>query len=146
MKYPERFERAIRKLVRAFFDDELLKGRCRYCAVGNMCDNQYEWSLVFNTPQRPRLVGKEIILEQDIDLLFYRDSSKEVIDSTGYTVLELARVESAFERAEEVGDKNSLQSQFNGLMAVVDVLCDIERIEDAEPVKDMFRPKLEEVV
>jgi hypothetical protein len=70
----------------------------------------------------------------------------ECIRPTGYSVLELAKVEKAFETNtkihynlySEYTREQILQDQFNGLMAAVDVLCEIEGIEDATEYKQLF--------
>ena len=56
------------------------------------------------------------------------DSTVEAwAEATGYTIMELARIESAFERAEFGKSKD--EWMFNGLMAVVDVLAEIHGVD-----------------
>jgi hypothetical protein len=163
MKYPDRFNNAINKLVKAFFDETLTKGKCTACAVGNICDGSKDWSSLFVTipdtgvqyvANDGEIVVRHMLLGTFTSLIQNNfigesvaqhryDKANEIINKTGYSKHELARVENAFETAEEVDGPYSLQSQFNGLMVVVDVLCDIEGINDPEPFKDLFKPKLE---
>jgi hypothetical protein len=64
--------------------------------------------------------------------------ANRLIEASGYTMEELARVELAFETA-PVGESDD-EWMFNGLMAVVDVLADINGIslEEREESKLMF--------
>jgi hypothetical protein len=68
----------------------------------------------------------------------YNGKSKELIDSTGYTVYELARIEEAFEDV----DSNCTNDEwmFNGLMAVIEVLAEIHGIDlkQKEEAKALF--------
>jgi hypothetical protein len=43
MKTTERFENAVMKLYNAFHRNELNANNCQMCAVGNICDNNYQW-------------------------------------------------------------------------------------------------------
>jgi hypothetical protein len=58
----------------------------------------------------------------------YTGDAKEQIDATGYTWQELARIEYAFERAPMSHSRED--HVFNGLMAVVDVLCQIHEMDE----------------
>src|SRR6186713_2209173 len=153
MKNSERFNRAIAGLIAGFFEGNLAKGDCGACAVGNIVAHCYgkkaflselddftfnsHWGKVFKT-----------IAEygQFIDIDYYRDEAKENIDVTGYSIRELAKVEKVFEENTEIDfteyHKHSkdeiMQDQYNGLMAVVEVLCQIEGIENPKEYKDMF--------
>lgn len=145
----ERFERAIAALVKGFFNGTLVKGHCAACAVGNIvaagigCEVEIsknaintDWMNVFVT------------LHGDGQILHPKDyfgNAKRLIDSTFYSWQELARVENAFEKATviHVDDYKKhtadeiLNDQYRGLMAVVDVLCDIEGLQVQE-TKELF--------
>lgn len=155
MKTPERFNRAIKALVDAYFNNELMKGSCSHCAVGNIvaaCNpdlikehSQHPnwvrslWSYVFMTDTSG---------DQRVEQRNYRDYARETIDNTGYSWRELAKVEKAFEKNTVYGHPeynnlpNSLISfdQYNGLMAVVDVLCEIEGMDQQtlKETKNLF--------
>ena len=128
-----RFDRAISKLVKAFFEGDLEKGDCARCAVGNICDGRNEWGDVFYTALEGQII--------DIDNYF--GLSKYVIDKTGYSWQELAKIENSFELNTEIHHNKYrrfsksaiMEDQYNGLMAVVDVLCEIEGIESGETKK-----------
>ena len=140
-----RFKNAIDKLVYAFFNDELRKGSCKACAVGNICDGKEDWMYVFMTGTCGMQEIKECNYKNYLVLgsLIYKP--KIVIDETGYYWKELARVEKAFElntkirgsRYHNHTKQEIMQDQYNGLMAVVDVLCDIEGYNSKE-YKKMF--------
>lgn len=146
MKTPERFERAVKALVQAFFNDTLAKEDCTMCAVGNICEGKKDWSAVFITTTH---FGQFIAEDCYVNDYQYRNGDiyhpKQVIDKTGYTWQELAKVEAAFESntriPKQVYYKYSkteiMEDQFNGLMAVVDVLCEIDKIDPA-PYKMKF--------
>lgn len=163
MKNTERFNRAISALVKGYMKNTLAKGSCYACAVGNMIahslgkevvneDYNYSWdrqktistywTMVFNT----NLEGEQLIKP---DAYIKYTPAKKEIDSTGYSFEELAQVELAFERNTKIVHTNYYkfaekdpraidEDQLNGLMAVVDVLCKIEGIEDPKPYKEMF--------
>ena len=167
MKTPIRFENAVRKLYDAYHEGKLHKGNCTACAVGNICNNQGDWKTVFVTGTDS---GHQTINPQGYVPNYLTDSGllfepQRVIDETGYTWEELARVESAFEtntylaknfngggyrnyRSDKFIDKlDSLKpefqeklkdDQYDGLCAVIEVLCDIEGIENIMDFKNIF--------
>jgi len=138
----KRFDRAIKALVKGYMNDTLVTKICTACAVGNIiaeCNNYIvdkentswltkeglnkyaEWDAVFVT-----------VYDQFIDDYFYEGEAKRQIDSTGYTWQELAQVEFTFEKTQ--GD------MFTKLMAVVEVLCNIEGFNDEiiKETKELF--------
>jgi hypothetical protein len=150
-----RFDRAIQALISAFFDGTLIKADCRACAVGNMVassigqkldpkkliDIDYKcelrhWAHVFVSKPTYQVLKPEC----------YGGKAKMLIDSTNYTWQELAKVEKAFEDNTKINGSmyrrhskdEIMQDQYNGLMAVVSVLCGIEGIENQEEYKEMF--------
>ncbi len=155
MKATERFDRAINALVKGYFNNTLAKGTCAACAVGNIVaagigtspclsawsptwqnGNQTEWDWVFVTEGKEQRVTPEK----------YEGAAKVEIDSTGYSWQDLARVEYAFETSTSIdfrkyhlfGPEKIDADQYRGLMAVVDVLCEIEGIGDPSEYKAMF--------
>lgn len=152
MKHPELYQRTVDILVDAYFNDTLEHGNCYACAVGNMiagnCNydiadtgkpwkvwlsNQFQvsnpkregWASVFMTDYN---IGKQVKKYYN-----YNHEAKRQIDSTGYSLDQLAKVEYAFEMA----DKGASQEDymFNGLMAVIDVLDIIHENTDAAAIQ-----------
>ena len=145
MKHKELFDKTIKILVNAYLNNTLVHNNCCACAVGNIIaasleikydqdlkwiGQQLAWSTVF--------VTKRSKPEQTQCPWAYNGKAKEQIDATGYSWQELALLEAAFERA-PLG-KNSEERMFNGLMAVVDALCQIhEMAEDVkQATKELF--------
>lgn len=143
-----RFKNAIDALVYAFFNDTLGKEHCAACAVGNIVawSHGYKKKTISDACQIPGTVYSS----DDWEHAVWRNSEGEeelmVISKTGYSGLELYKIEEAFEGATLIGAlryrKHSkseiMQDQYNGLMAVLDVLCEIEGIEDTAEYKELF--------
>lgn len=160
----ERFTRAIDALVKAYLNNTLTKGICTRCAVGNIVAAGYAsvgrfepcsyWGVLFSTNQdgKQRRMNWKIV-KSTIDFFGFTESqildvANDNVQVTGYSEEELARVEYAFE-TNTTYDFNGVfskeqrdQDQYNGLMAVVDVLCDIEGISDPAEYKFMFNKQL----
>jgi hypothetical protein len=133
MKNKAQFDHTVKILVSAFLNNSLVHGNCHACAVGNIVaanldikfdkdlkwiGRQVAWSAVFVTLQyqisqvrRPRA---------------YSGEAQKQIDATGYTWQELASIEYAFERAK---GKTPEAHTFNGLMAVIEVLCQLHEMD-----------------
>ncbi len=133
MKTPERFNNAISKLVKAFFDGSIRKGHCCSCAMGVICNENKKWNRVFYTDSTLNHRQYQYPAE-------YKDESKKVIDETGYSWQELAKVEYSFEVNAKIdsydyflhGKGKVMKDIQTGLMAVVEKLCEIENIDTAE--------------
>jgi hypothetical protein len=102
-----------------------------------------EWVHVFGTKTREE--GKNFFRRKKIsvvntwfDLENVTTSVNQWAAKTGYSLVELARIENAFESAQY--GENDDTWMFNGLMAVVDVLADIHGInlESKEEAKKLF--------
>lgn len=155
----QKFNETIGILVDAYFKGTLEHMDCAACAVGNIiasklgCHIDYDpdqkttmwfrgttrlepiWPRLFFTP-RPQ--GKQRKWPKR-----YRGTIAKQVDASGYSWQELARIERAFESVSPEGITTD-EWNFNGLMAVVDVLADIHAIElDAkESAKLLFTPPL----
>lgn len=128
------FEHSVNVLVKAYLNDTLKHGDTCGCAVGNLVSEalvlkrtRMYWPYVFMTCRS----GEQLI---DLDVYEKDIIAKNEIDRTGYSPLELALIENAFEKSavydefkDQVGDKE--EQMFNGLMAVVDVLAEIHKID-----------------
>ncbi|HEY3405416.1 MAG TPA: hypothetical protein VGK59_18660 [Ohtaekwangia sp.] len=153
------FQNTVDILVKAYLNDTLKHQNCHACAVGNIvaCNMGFEyvkavdgdliwknqpyhaswakntgWSNVFSTCVMGRSVSKFFTKEE------YTGVAKEQIDSTGYSLEDLMKIEYAFETAEFGGGLD--EYMFNGLMKVLDVLADIHGIslESKESAKALF--------
>lgn len=144
------FEKTVDILVKAYLNDTLVHGYCAACAVGNIIAHANkikitidcgaprwvgtkmfpEWDEVFYTGAHPTDADAQVIVMDG-----YRGGAKEQIDSTGYSVVELAKIEKSFEAhnpsyfIDYPTQKDMEQWMFNGLMAVVDVLAEIHGID-----------------
>lgn len=136
MKNQELFNRSISILVKAYLDGTLTKGNCAACAVGNLVAGNMGikvttkastlplaywdggkktpyWNFVFMTSAGEQTICAEMLKDRDI---------KSQIDATGYPWEDLARIEYAFETAPG--------GMFGGLMAAVEILCEIHEASE----------------
>jgi hypothetical protein len=158
MKNPELFHKTISILVKAYQNETLIHGDCTACAVGNMVadnmgirdtytkdyllrdkhpfrmgDGYVNWSMAFCSDGP---YSQTIITEEDYQLLIENHPIiRQQIESTGYSYLELAAIEKAFE-----ANTCSIDPQFDGLMSVVDALMEIHEAskEEVEEAKILF--------
>ena len=139
----KRFDKAIKGLVKGYMNDTLVTEICTACAVGNIiaeCNNYIvdkeniiSWLTKEGQNKYPKWGAVFVTgYDQSIDENNYKREAKRQIDSTGYTWKELAQVEFTFERTQ--GD------MFTKLMAVVEVLCNIEGFNDkvVKETKELF--------
>ena len=144
-----RFDRAVQALVSAYMNDTLEGANCSACAVGNMIAFNLgikvakgygfffgDAGWVNNDPRWQDVFCSRGDGSQKIEPEWYVDEAKKQIDSTGYTYEELAKVEKGFETSMRTDP-----SQFNALMKVVDLLCEIEGITDSAEYKALFAGK-----
>lgn len=152
-----RFEKAYNALYNAFMNDTLAKGTCKACAVGNIVANamgvsvtsKYDcevdntfWNDIFYTTT----AGEQIIRRNAI-------CEKRLKELTEYSWEELAKVEYAFERAAKIHyyyyrfytPQQIMEDQFNGLMAVMDVLIELDEVKEGNSYKETFKNKFQTV-
>lgn len=164
MKNKELYEKSVNVLLDAYNNGTLFHGNCYACAVGNLIakgcniefikDNTWkdikpEWDNVFSSST----VFNEIF--QEINLSCYQGETKRQIDSTRYSVEELAKIEYEFENIlinkkyskRYLKHVNPKLGQFLGLVAVLNTLKEIheikeeihtENIERLEVIKEQF--------
>lgn len=136
MKNESLYNKTLSILIDSYFNHTLEHNNCFACAVGNIiasscgikltkpgmiwAKNVPHWDSVFMTGY-----GSQFMYPEN-----YSGEAKRQIDSTGYTVQELAKIEFAFETAKK--GKNEEDWMFNGLMAVVEVLDDIHENNDMQ--------------
>lgn len=164
------FNHTVSVLVKAYMNDTLLHMDCAACAVGNIIADSLHckivsankdlgyavrdhkvwqrgnvtlepiWQRVFFTP-KPQ--GKQRKWPKK-----FKGYMQKQIEATGYTWVELAHIERAFESVPVVYNDgiqiacciNHDQWMLNGLMAVVDVLAEIHSINltTREETKKLF--------
>lgn len=125
------FENSVDVLVKAYLNDTLEPMSCCACAVGNLvaaangftfkgrhrgCSGNLIWD-GYQTKQWPTW-------QQAVRPYCYSDhqenEGKKQIETTGYTIDQLSRIEDVFMFYDD---------NFNGLMAVVDVLAEIHNVD-----------------
>ena len=136
------FNHTVSRLVTWSLKDELKHGDCAKCVVGNLCGGQSIWKYLFMTDEYGVQRAQRIQFFTAFNLGF--NSSEELLsnavalcESTGYSVEELARIEKTFELS---GGVTVEERMFNGLIAVVDVLADIHKVDLSvkEEAKKLF--------
>ena len=165
----QRFEKAYNALYNAFMNDTLAKGTCTACAVGNIvadamgakvysqedmnsirfhCSNDnYWWGEMFVTYSDGQRITK---ISENSEVKKLR---KKILNLTGYTWRELAKVEKAFEENTEIPfekynhytPEQIMEDQFNGLMAVMDVLIKLDEVKEGNSYKETFKNKFQTV-
>jgi hypothetical protein len=161
----QRFEKAYNALYNAFMNDTLAKGTCKACAVGNIvadamgakvykrewessitfhCSKQIDWwQKMFVTGYGGQRITK---ISEDSKVKQLR---KKILNLTGYTWRELARIEKTFEESTKIGNsyylkytpEQIMEDQFNGLMAVMDVMIELDNIKQGSTYKETFKNK-----
>ncbi len=157
----QRFEKAYNALYKAFMNDTLAKGTCAACAVGNIvadamgakvykkgyefeCDiHNGWWSKFFVT-----IENEQEIKHQRADPDYWR-----LKKLTGYSIEELAKIEFAFETNTKIRffnypfmtEEKIMEDQFNGLMAVMDVLIELDDVNEGEKFKETFKNKFQTI-
>lgn len=142
------FENTVDILVKAYMNNTLENGNCCACAVGNLvaCSLGINFIPANNLgilkiqwengeyPSKDHSGGWGEILSTSENKL--SNKALEQINSTGYTVLEISKIEYAFEHSETITNDKI----FNGLMAVVDVVAEIHGVslEQSKEAKLMF--------
>lgn len=140
-----RFDNAVKKLYSAFHNTNLHPECCKQCAVGNILDNQDFWKHLSDDHGSLKLnyVGQ---IHQNLGRRF-----------NGYSPLELMAIERAFltgcgyklplnynnKRLEDITQKSVL---FNGLCAVVKLLCHLDNIDNIMDYSKLFDYKNQELL
>jgi hypothetical protein len=134
MERKETFLHAFNALTRSYLDGTLFHADCSACAVGNIV-------------QQPALFkmfrqGEDYIkidMRWYIQLCDHRRNERNSSDLLcGYTFSEIDRIEAAFESAEPY--HNADPDGYKGLIAVLDVLFSIHKVdnEEGEPLRSAF--------
>ena len=151
MKTTKRFEESATKLYNAFNEGTLNAMDCTFCAVGNLCNNETYWSKLYD-----EATGKDNIPDE-----------VKVKKVTGYNMDEINNIESLFMygtyNMDEINNIESLfmygtiagttglwhpqdmtkENQFDGLMAVLNYLAELDSIQSIEEQYDKFKTVIE---
>ena len=115
-----RLETAVTKLYNAYHNNELDAYQCSACAVGNILGHG-AW-----------------LLHVPCEDHFFASSHPYITNNcSGYSIIELMNVERLF-LTEIVGSKQTKETQFNGLEAVVKYLCELEGVENFMDYTKLF--------
>jgi len=174
----KRFESAFQALYNGLRDDKIIKGSCVACAVGNIVAHAMNgnivikiapagyrsieclsaegyslrndfWSELFMTDS----LGKQRKFYLEIDSNRVQTLEAQLFEMTGYNVEEMARIEHAFETEtwypENEDKEDVLNSLRAGIIACLDVMIDIDKIENGEIRKQemlqLFKKKMDEI-
>jgi hypothetical protein len=139
MKNPEQFHKTLGILVKAYMNDTLKHGDCAACAVGNIIaangfkfdDDSYSYA---NTDWLRYIRNMYDNFDHKLD----SENAKKQIDKSGYTALELYKIEEAFEKSWL--KYNCEDKMHGGLMAVVEALGEIHEVskEQVQESKLLF--------
>ena len=137
MKTPKRLEQALIKLYNAYHNNKLNPEDCTACAVGNILDNHDSWKHLSESHGSLELsyVGK---VHQNLGRKF-----------NGYTPLEILKIEKVFLEAcgfktplchynKKPQNPTSNDVLFNGLDAVIDLLCSLDNIPNVMDYSKLF--------
>lgn len=145
MKNKSLYDKTVDILYQAYFNDTLKHLSCTACAVGNICGGNLEWRFLFVTEFGTQrnvidvhyLTTSVAPFNSQLEVDKARKRAFDLIESTGYTPYELAKVEYAFESADK--GKSGEDWMFNGLVAVLDVLKEIHEVKDDVEVRTKFK-------
>lgn len=136
----ELFHDTVGILVRAYMNDTLRHGDCAACAVGNIVAHRMGLSIVpdpeyveepqpfmmWSNGEYPNKGWYQVTRAKS----GYSENAMRQILASGYRPAHLRLIEYRFEKADP--GRSSDQWMFNGLMAVVDVLCEIHGMNETE--------------
>lgn len=159
----QRFEKAYNALYNGFMNDTLAKGSCKACAVGNIIADAMGGKVVIDNR-----FNHIFEIRCDVDSAFWSDvfytaDGEQIIDSshsnqyrkkrikklTGYSWKEMAKIEHAFETNSTISyvqyngytPEQIMEDQFNGLMAVMDVMIELDNVKEGNQYKETFKNK-----
>lgn len=135
-----RFKRAYDLLIKAYFNDQLMAGDCRKCAVGNICEGWSGWFGLFSTFSGEQFYN--LIADAKYPIIASLES--QLFERTQYNRYDLAKIEYAFETTckldhfdSNISRKAILEDQFNGLKAVIELLMSFDQIEGDQYVEKL---------
>lgn len=131
MKTTKRYDKAVNQLYNAFNKGTLNAFSCKACAVGNMVGHG-RWKI--NT-----IFQGNIVRLKDTSIFFLPPEHDD------YTVKELDKIEYIFLSNFDLVNKNgsNKESQFKGLMAVIEYLAELDGIKSISEQYEAFKEVLE---
>lgn len=137
MNSSSRFDIAIKKLYKAFHNNELHPECCQQCAVGNILDNKDGWKHLSDEHGSLKLNYLGMV-HQNLGRKF-----------NGYSPMELLQIESSFlkgcgyslplhhagKKPKNPQDKDTL---FNGLSETVKLLCELDGVNNVMDYSKLF--------
>jgi hypothetical protein len=145
MKTTTRFNKAIEKLYNAFHNNTLNPECCNQCAVGNILDNTNAWQHLsdFHGATQLNYLG-----------LVYQNLGRKF---NGYSPIELLQIEATFLKAcgytlplhySNKKPKRTPENLFNGLEAVIKLLCKLDNAPNVMDCSILFdyKPKKNETL
>lgn len=131
MKTTERFDNAVSKLYTAYWDGTLNAFDCAMCAVGSILETEQEWLMHTADDFKE---GIEPELQKGCGLWnppICKDYSTDELIQIEYVFL----LEFSKDRETDGTNKNS---QFKGLCAVVEYLCELDNIPNVMDYTKLF--------
>lgn len=150
------YHKTVNILFDAYFNDTLQHGNCYACAVGNIVaanmglsfclspkrsvshenlrlhwKGENNWYAEGLLPDRDSKYWVEAISLGHVSTEKLKGGTLEQINATGYSPLDLAKIECAFENAREFGVPTE-ENMFNGLCAVLEALKEIHHVTDED--------------
>lgn len=139
-QHPERFTNAVVKLYNAYHSGTLNAFDCTACAVGNICDNSDEWM---------NYTGNAVTVDSEriVRTIYAEPRTRKFYLNNGYDQDELYEVERLFlshfiNQSHDSGNTNK-ESQFKGLCAVVEYLCELDNIPNVMDYTKLFESENE---
>ena len=127
-KLPVRLENAITKLYNAFHNNELGRESCARCAVGNIIGHRAWYGGSAHAYVENNL--------ECVESIFLRSSHE---NNSGYSLEELAIVEYKF--IVSIGKTETKETQFKGLCAVIEYLCELDGVDNVMEIQSLFEYK-----
>ena len=137
MSISKRFDNAVEKLYKAFYNEELNPECCNHCAVGNICDNFDGWKHFTDVHGSSKLNYIGIVNE---------NLGRRI---NGYMPSELLQIEVAFLKgcgyslpfapgSRRPGNPKDMDTLFQGLCGAVACLYELENIPDIMDCSAIF--------
>ena len=141
MDLPSRLEQALTKLYTAFYQDRLDPENCKYCAVGNICDNQDFWKHFTDIHGSEQLnyLGQ---LNQEFGKTFKGYSPKELLKTEAVFLNGCGYTFSPRKRLLKPAEKIDRDMMFNGMYSVVAYLCAIDGLSNIMDVSRRFESEM----